>query len=214
MKQEPDHHSGRDLDGAFRLGPCHWRIVLFAKHSSDARTPGDPVVCVQVRRGAIEARLRSVGHKDGARYLPWRLEGAFGHPGGQAFHPRGCFRRRLLRGRRRGSLQQNGERLPRQRLRIDQRDQDHRQEDGSVQCESGQHPAAAACMNSACRVERGVFKHGQPPRELQPRRTGGGKPIAQRGRAALRDDQVAESGGPVSRCFGNPFIPIGTTVLV
>ena len=71
------------------------------------------------------------------------------------------YRRR--RGRRRRCRQQKAQHLPRQRFGIDQGNQDQPEKDCSIEEKGCDHPASAAGLDSACRFERGIFKHGVPP---------------------------------------------------
>ncbi|MGP8270323.1 MAG: hypothetical protein ACLQLH_09665 [Terracidiphilus sp.] len=97
----------------------------------------------------------------------------------------------------------------RQCLRKDKREQNQRQQDGAVEGEGRKHPVAAAGADGAVGFEGGVFKHGLPPRRsIQPRRLGDRN---------LRRDRACRSALSFERGAdpqGDPFIPIGTTVLV
>ena len=68
-----------------------------------------------------------------------------------------CRQRRRRRG------QQKRQRLPRQCLRIDQRNQDQPDKYRPVEKKRSGHPAAAARVDSARGFKGGIFKHGLPP---------------------------------------------------
>ncbi len=115
---------------------------------------------------------------------------------------------RCRRGRRRRDCDEEGHGLAWQGFRIDERDEDQREEDGAVKDEGCDHPAAAAGADGSVGFEGGVFKHGLPPgmnlsavREAKRRGQGAGGLAARASKSRRR----AEAQGATARCFFHPI---------
>ena len=150
-----------------------------------ARASGNAVVRVHAAWNAHDGRrFGPAGDKDSSGNSARRGELAARLLGDAVERMRGGLRGRCWRRRRHGSFHQEGNRLARQSLGIEKRDQNNGKQNGAVECKGCNHPAAAAGADSAGGFKGGVFKHGLPP-EVRFSRAGwapGGLPQTRGGR--------------------------------
>src|ERR1035441_1257728 len=162
MDQQPFFNRGRDAHRSLDLRTDDGRHSPTAKNIAGVIWTDRSLLHGQVVPAG--PRFRFARYDDNGRNQPWRLKWVNSIVGGDSDHAHRLLRWWLRSRRRRRHIHQERDCLARQRLRVDERNQDQRKQDGAVEGEGRDHPAAAAGADSARGFERGVFKRSEERR--------------------------------------------------